>query len=39
MIFVGPVENVFHALPWIKRFERWGPELIRFVDELSEACG
>ena len=31
LIVVGPRENVFHALPSVHQFDKWGPEVIDAV--------
>ena len=32
VILVGPRENVFHAMPQVQHFPRWGPEVIEAVE-------
>jgi len=39
IIVIGPVENVFHALAGVERFERWDEALEALVDDVRTACG
>ena len=34
---VGPLENLFHALPGVEQYDRWGPEVLEALNEVTQA--
>ena len=36
-IVVGPLENLFHALPDVEQYDRWGPEVLEALNEVAHA--
>lgn len=34
---VGPLENIFHALPQVRQFTQWGPEVLQALARVEAA--
>lgn len=39
IIVIGPVENVFHALSEVERFETWDDAVAQLVEDVRTPCG
>ena len=35
LFIVGPAENVFHTLSFIRFFDEWGPEVVEVLDDMA----
>ncbi len=39
LVVIGPVENVFHALGQVERYDTWDDALAALVDDVRTPCG